>query len=199
MNHVGEKAMPSAEALQQVIARNVRDHRHARGLTLDALATAAEISRRMLIMIEGGATNPSVGVLDRLGQALGVSLPVLVGLPTQTEEGQMIPPEAIPVFWHGTDPDSTARLAVATGPQGKVEMWEWRLATGEAFTAEIEPSGTQKLIVVIDGVLTVRLGGTILTVPAGHAARLPADRPHGYENRDSGPLHFIVTMAFGPS
>jgi len=191
--------MAPAETLQRVIARNVRDHRHARGLTLDALATAAAISRRMLIMIEAGGTNPSVGVLDRLGQALGVSLPVLVGMPTQTREGQVIPPEAIPIFWHGTDPDSAARLAVATGPRGNVEMWEWRLATGEAFTASIEPPGTQKLIVVIDGVLTAQLDDTLLTVPAGHAARLPADRSHGYENRDEGLLRFIVTMVFGYS
>ena len=185
------------ENLQQVIARNVREYRRIRGLTLDALAAAAAISRRMLILIEGGATNPSVAVLDRLGQALGIGFPTLVGLPSQTGEGQVIAPEAMPLVWRGADPASVSRLVVATSPRGDVEMWDWRIAPGDAFAAGIEPPGTQKLVLVLDGVLTVPLADAPLRVPTGHSARFPADRPHGYENRDEGSLHFIATIVFG--
>lgn len=189
--------MTPTETLQQLIARNVRDYRHARGLTLDALAAAAEVSRRMVVLIERGATNPSVGTLDRLADALGVGFPALVGFSSPTGAVEVIAPEAMPVIWRGADPGSTARLTVPLGPLGGVEVWEWHLAPRETFAAEADPPGTQKLLYVLAGVLTLRLDDTTLRVPTGHGARLPADRPHGYENHDDSPLHFIGTVVMG--
>lgn len=109
----------------------------------------------------------------------------------------MIAPEAMPVIWRGTDPGSTARLAVPLGPLGGVEVWEWHLASHETFAAEADPPGTQKPLYVLAGVLTLRLADTTLRVPTGHGARLPADQPHGYENHDESPLHFIGTVVMG--
>jgi transcriptional regulator with XRE-family HTH domain len=189
--------MAPGETLQQVIARNVREYRHARGLTLDALAEAAGLSRRMLIMIEGGTTNPSVATLDRLGQALGVGFAGLVGLPPPTGEAQLITPDAMPAIWRGAGSDSVARLAVSLGSRGEIELWDWRMAAGEVFVAGVDPPGTRKLLFVLAGVLTVRLADSVLRVPAGHGARIPGDRPHGYENRDEGPLHFVGTVVLG--
>ncbi len=189
--------MVPGETLQRVIARNVREYRRARGLTLEALAEAAEISRRMLIMIEGGTTNPSVATLDRLGQALGVGFAGLVGLPPPTGEAQVIAPDAMPAIWRGAHPDSVARLAVSLGSRGEIEVWDWRIAAGEVFAAGVDPPGTQKLLFVLAGVLTLRLDDRPLRVPAGHGARLPGDRPHSYENRDEQPLHFVGTVVLG--
>ncbi|CAA9571138.1 MAG: hypothetical protein AVDCRST_MAG18-1986 [uncultured Thermomicrobiales bacterium] len=191
--------MAQVETLQHTVARNVRQYRRARGMTLDALANAAEISRRMLILIERGATNPSIATLDRLGQALGVGFPAIVGLPAPLGEAQIIAPEAMPVVWRGTHPDSAARLAVALAPRGDVEMWEWRLTAGETFAAKAEPPGTQKLLVVLAGILTLQIDETVLRVPTEHAARLPGDRPHSYENRDALPVHFVGTVVFRPA
>jgi transcriptional regulator with XRE-family HTH domain len=191
--------MGAVETLQQTVARNVREYRRARGLTLDALATAADVSRRMLILIERGATNPSIATIDRLGQALGVGFPALVGLPSATVEAQVITPAEMPVVWQGTQAESVAQLAVALGPRGGVEMWQWRLAAGETFVANVDPSGTQKLFYVLDGVLTLRFDGADLRVPAGYGARIPADRPHHYENRDADPVRFLCTIVLGDS
>ena len=139
-------------------------------------------------MIEGGTTNPSVATLDGLGQALGVGLSSLVGLPAPTGEAQVIAPDAMPAIWRGAHPESAARLAVSLGSGGDVEVWDWRIAAGEVFTAGVY---------VLDGILTVRLADTLLRVPAGHGARLPGDRPHSYENRDEQPLHFVGTVVLG--
>src|SRR5207253_2889257 len=63
--------------------------------------------------------------------------------------------------------------------------------------AGVGPPGTQKLLFVLAGVLTLRLDDRPLRVPAGHGARLPGDRPHSYENRDEQPLHFVGTVVLG--
>lgn len=190
--------MTENDSLQQIVARNVRNYRRAGGMTLDSVAAAAGVSRRMLIMIEQGATNPSIATLDRLGQALGVGFAGLVGLPPPSGEAQTITPETMPIVWRGVSPESTARLTGALGERGAAELWEWKLAPGEVFAAKHEPPGTQKLLYILVGTLTLRIGDHTMRVPTGHGARLPADRPHGYENHDTEPLHFVGSVIFWP-
>ncbi|WP_211268680.1 helix-turn-helix domain-containing protein [Actinoplanes subtropicus] len=73
-----------ATALVPAIGDRVRRGRQARGWTLDRLAEVAGVSRRMLINVEKGVANPTVGTLQKLGSALGVGLPALVEPPSRT-------------------------------------------------------------------------------------------------------------------
>src|SRR5881628_182 len=72
----------NTSALALAIGGRVRQERQARRWTLDQLAEAAGVSRRMLVSVEQGAVNPSVGTLLRLSDALGVGLPALVDVPS---------------------------------------------------------------------------------------------------------------------
>ena len=60
------------------IGARVRQARQARRWTLDRLAEAAGVSRRLVIDVERGGANPSLGTLLKLGDALGIGLPALV-------------------------------------------------------------------------------------------------------------------------
>jgi transcriptional regulator with XRE-family HTH domain len=73
---------PGIAPLTSAIGARVRRRRQVRGWTLDELATAAGVSRRMVVNVEQGAANPSVGTLLRIGNALGVGLPELVEPPS---------------------------------------------------------------------------------------------------------------------
>ena len=68
-------------ALALAIGTRVRQQRQSRHWTLDQLAEAAGVSRRMVVSVEQGAANPSVGTLLRISDALGVGLPALVERP----------------------------------------------------------------------------------------------------------------------
>src|SRR5437899_12430701 len=68
-------------ALAAAIGGRVRQERQSRRWTLDHLADAAGVSRRMVVNVEQGTANPSVGTLLRIGDALGVGLPTLVAPP----------------------------------------------------------------------------------------------------------------------
>jgi transcriptional regulator with XRE-family HTH domain len=48
--------------------------RETRGLSQATVAKAARISREHLARLEGGHYDPSVGTLERIAEALGVSL-----------------------------------------------------------------------------------------------------------------------------
>jgi transcriptional regulator with XRE-family HTH domain len=64
----------SIAALALAIGARVRQERR---WTLDQLAAAAAVSRRVVVNVEQGAANPSVGTLLRISKALGVGLPAL--------------------------------------------------------------------------------------------------------------------------
>jgi transcriptional regulator with XRE-family HTH domain len=53
-----------------LVARNIRRIRVARGLSQEALAVDAEIDRTYVSRLERGLENPTVGVLERLANAL---------------------------------------------------------------------------------------------------------------------------------
>ena len=67
-------------SLAVTIGGRVREGRRSRGWSLDRLAEVAGVSRRMVVNVEQGVVNPSVGTLLRLSDALGMGLPALVEL-----------------------------------------------------------------------------------------------------------------------
>jgi DNA-binding MarR family transcriptional regulator/DNA-binding XRE family transcriptional regulator len=71
-------------SLALAIGVRVRQERQELRWTLGQLAEAAGVSRRMVVNVEQGATNPSVGTLLKLSDALGVGLPALVEPPDHT-------------------------------------------------------------------------------------------------------------------
>src|SRR5258708_40060647 len=56
------------------LAERLRALRTAAGLTLEALAESAGVSRSMISLIERGESSPTANVLDRLAAGLGVTL-----------------------------------------------------------------------------------------------------------------------------
>ncbi|MBT3339605.1 MAG: helix-turn-helix domain-containing protein [Planctomycetes bacterium] len=66
----------------ETLGAKVRQSRHARGLSLQDLATRADFSRRFLVEIEAGRTNPSIGKLAAIAEALCVPLRELCDIPT---------------------------------------------------------------------------------------------------------------------
>ena len=110
------------------VAANVRRLRLAAELSQQALADQAEISRRMLVNIEKGDVNVSLGTLDKLAEALGVLFYALVQ-PPESEDSARINE----VAWVGQAPESRAVLLASKPATQEVELWDWTLAPGEHY------------------------------------------------------------------
>src|SRR6185295_17042366 len=63
------------------LARNVRELRHARGLTQSQMAKLSQLPRATWANLESGASNPTLAVLHRVALALQVSLEEIVAAP----------------------------------------------------------------------------------------------------------------------
>jgi len=181
-----------AAALALAIGGRVKRERQARGWTLDHLAEAAGVSRRMVVNVEQGAANPSVGTLLRISDALGVGLPALVEPPQ---------PNPVKVTRHG---DGAALWSSASGGRGVlvagteppdvVELWDWTLAPGDRHVSEAHTPGTKELLQVQQGTVTVNVADRSVTLDAGDAVAFPGDVAHSYANPGMQPARFSLAV-----
>src|ERR1700760_452170 len=172
-------------ALAVAIGGRVRHERQARCWTLDQLADLAGVSRRMVVNVEQGAANPSVGTLLRISDALGVGLPALVEIP-QPKPLKVIRAGAGAVLWSG-EAGGRAMLIAGTEPPDLTELWDWTLGPGDAHASEAHSPGTKELMQVQAGTVRLEVAGEPVTLVAGDAATFPGDVAHGYANPGPGP------------
>lgn len=186
--------MPDPTAtLAHAIGTRLRAQRRARDWTLDQLAEAAGVSRRMVVNVEQGSANPSVGTLLRLTEALGIGLPTLVEPPptgplTVTRHGEGA------TLWQG-EYGGRGVLVTHTTDRDVLELWEWTLAAGDEHDSEAHPSDTVELLHVHEGTVTLTAGEETVTLVAGDAASFRGDRPHAYANTGSTPARFSLTVS----
>lgn len=179
-------------ALAHAIGARVRHQRQARRWTLDQLATAAGLSRRLVVNVEQGATNPSVGTLLRLSEALGVGLPALVE-PARDERLTVTPAGEGATLWTG-ERGGRGVLVAATQPPDVVELWHWTLEPGERHASPPHSTGTRELVHVHEGALVLEAGGRAVTLRPGDAAAFDGDAPHAYGAPDDQPARFSLTV-----
>jgi len=180
------------ETVTEAVARNVREARTERRWTLEQLAGRSGVSKGMVVQIEQGRTNPSIGTLSKVAEALGVSLPDLV----DSGDGpivRVVDPADIAELWSTPD-GSTAHLLVGGRRPDFIELWEWVLQPGEEYEGRPHPPGIRELLHVIDGELTLAVGDDIRTVLTGGSAAYAADQPHTYRNHGAAPLRFVLVM-----
>jgi transcriptional regulator with XRE-family HTH domain len=179
-------------ALALAIGVRVRQERQSRRWTLDQLAAAAGVSRRMVVNVEQGAANPSVGTLLRISDALGLGLPALVERPepkpvTVTRRGDGA------VLW-SSDRGGRGVLVAGTGPPDVVELWDWTLGPGDHYVSEAHTPDTKELVQVQQGTVTIEVAGQPVTLQAGDAVAFGGDAAHSYANPGSQPSRFSLAV-----
>jgi transcriptional regulator with XRE-family HTH domain len=175
------------------VARNLRSLRTGRGWSLDTLASRSGVSRGALVAIEQARGNPSIATLCRISDAFGVSLVRLVEV-ADAPPVRMVPPDRVVPLWRGRQ-GSTGTLLVGSDPPQHLELWEWRITAGDGYDGEAHPAGTRELVWVLEGELTLDVGGERVLVPAGGAAVFPGDRPHRYANEAEADLRFAMATS----
>ena len=178
--------------LAGLIGTRVRRERVSRSWTLDELADAAGVSRRALVNVEQGAVNPSVGVLLRLAESLGIALSSLVDLPspaaaTVTRAGEGA------VLWSGPS-GGRGVLVAATTPPMVGELWDWTLQPGERHGSEPHVPGTRELLQVLEGSVRLEVDQRTEVLAAGDAIAFPGDVVHAYANAGDAVARFSLSV-----
>ncbi|MFD9123770.1 XRE family transcriptional regulator [Kitasatospora sp. NPDC059571] len=188
--------MPDPDLITQALGRNIKRLRTERSHTLDALAARSGVSRGMIVQIEQARTNPSVGTVVRLADALGVSIARLLDY-DETSTVRIVPGEEAVQLWSGPSGGRGVLLNGIEAP-GPLELWEWTVLPGEGHTSDPHPVGTVEIVRVDEGALTLTLDGREHVVPAGSTASYEAGYAHGYRNDGEVPLRLTLVVSVPP-
>lgn len=175
-----------------MISTRIRTRRQARKLSLDALAARSGVSKGMLVQIEKGTTNPSIGTLCRVAAALGASIADLVDAAPSVDQDVVLAP--VPRrLWKGRHGGYATLLVGSSGPD-MLELWDWELRPRERYDAIAHPAGTIELVHVTQGRLALIFGSTTYLVSAGKAATAFTDRPHAYACVGARSVRFTMVV-----
>src|SRR5947208_141312 len=180
------------DATVEIVARNVHTARAAAGLSLDALAARADVSKGALVALEGARGNPNLTTLVRLADALVRSVSSL--MEDEREEAVVVvDADELAPLWTGPA-GGTARLLLTNPRPVPVEVWRWRLHPGERHDSHAHPAGVTETLTVVRGQMLVTVGDTARRLCSGETTVFNADVPHAYEGAGRGPCELVMTV-----
>lgn len=176
-----ERLGESATRLSSLVGNNLRRLRHARGFSLERLADLSGVSRAMLGQIETGKSAPTINLLGRIADALGVTIPSLIANPERTDT-VIIRREERPTVTSSQGRFICRALFPCAGPQ-RAEFYELVLAPSHQEVAGAYESGVRKSLSVVSGAIDVTVGSDAPTrLEAGDTILFSAAVQHTYHN-----------------
>ncbi len=179
------------------IATTIKELRSARSLTLDQLAAASGISKSMLSQIERNKTNPTVGTLWSLTQALGIDIGDLLGTGSKVKA----PEKQISTMKAHQTPEIQSADGKCTlkilGPHELVSHMEWYEVTldkGGLLDSEPHANGTKEHITVLEGSVTISTGNEEDILESGDTARYAADVHHFIKNHTGASARALLIV-----
>ncbi len=171
------------------IGRNIRRRRQDLGLSLEALAHRSGVSTTMLSEVERSTKNPTVKLAYQIARALGCTLTDLLQAPDQPAL-RLVPADDRVTL---VDPESgVVRHGLAEGQLGLELAW-YELPAGTS-SGEMGPSrgGVVELVTVLDGTLTLVLGGDAQKLGPGDSATYTQSVTTEYRNGGRKKCKFLL-------
>ena len=175
----------------------VRAVRLEQGLTLDALSSAAGVSRASLSSLERGEHSPSLTTATNVARALRVSLAELLGEEDRRPVVTIREAER-PVFRDPATGIERQLLSPAFAGRG-IEFIRATLPVGAA-TDEIHPyhPAIDKFLLIETGRLRVVIGGDAHLLDKGDAFYFRASASHRFENAGPDPCSYLAVLNYAP-
>lgn len=150
----------------------------------------------MVINVEQGVANPSVGTLLRISDALGIGLPSLVE-PPRTMSVMVTRRGDGATLWTG---GAGGRGVLVAGTQlpHVVELWDWTLGPGDVHRSDAHAAGTKELLQMHKGAVTLETEDQTVSLGIGDAVTFTGDVPHAYTNPGKTAARFSLAV-FEPS
>ena len=189
--------MDDPERIAANLAHNLASLRHARTLTQETLARNAKLPRSTIANLESGEGNPSLAVLVKVANALGVPIDELIGAPrtavrkwTDAEIGVRLQGRGVSIRPLVPEPDPDELLTVM------------EFAPGAQMRGTPHLPGTREFFTCLEGHVTIFVAGDRHEVLQGEVLGFPGNVAHSYQNADPArPARgvSVVILAKAPS
>ena len=179
------------------LGRKIRDLRLRRGLTVQQLAEASDLSKGFISQVENDRTSPSLATLRDLARALKTSVAYLV-----VEEDQvphLVRREERPRLQVG---GNTSKVEVLSAvPKRNLEMLLMEFPPGVPAGDHRHFHHGEECLVVIDGRVRLSCGDHVLVLESGDSCHYDGRVPHSIENCGTDSARVMVSItpaAFEP-
>jgi transcriptional regulator with XRE-family HTH domain len=174
-----EPTDPAGATTASHLARNLVSLRHTRSLTQDVLARDAGVPRSTIANLESGEGNPSLAVLVKVAQALGVPIDELLASPRAMVRRW----DAGEVALRSKGRGVTIRpLVPEPVPDSMMEVMDF--APGALMGGTPHLPGTREFFTCLEGRIRLLVAGEVYPLAAGDVLAFPGNLPHSYQNAD---------------
>src|SRR5205814_2907455 len=172
------------------LARNLTSLRHARSLTQEALAKAAGIPRSTIANLESGEGNPSLAVLVKVANTLGVPIDELLASPRAKVRKWAAADIAAQSQGRGV---TLRPLVPEPVPEEMLTVMDF--APRGAMRGTPHLPGTREFFTCLGGQVTIFVAGDRVELDAGDVLAFPGNVPHSYQNPDAhGGAHGVSVV-----
>jgi transcriptional regulator with XRE-family HTH domain len=190
--------MSNQDELTGIVARNLKNLRTLKGLSLDALAKLSGVSRAMLGQIESGKSTPTISLLWKVASALEVPFATLINDKAASEVFVLKHENSKTLDSNGGRFKSRALFPF--DEERKVEFYELRIAPGHEEKAEAHAPGTVENLVVSSGAVEILIEGHLpQLLNEADSILFKAESAHSYKNIGTTEARLYLVMTYAQS
>lgn len=182
------------------LSTRIRELRKARDFTLEHLAELSGVSRSMISLIERGETSPTAAVLNKLADALGVTMASLFSAEERSTMEAPLSRFAQQQVW--TDPASgyVRRHVSPSGYASPMEIAEVTFPPGEsvAFENVVRSVTTHQQIWMLEGEMDVTVGDKTWRLRSGDCLAMVLDQHIAFHNPTRKRSRYAVVITSVP-
>jgi len=185
----------SASDISASVCRRIRQMRSDLGWSLEQLSAASGVSRSMLSQIENSKVNPTLAVMHRIAQALGMPLGELVETASGAPRIDIIR-AGDTQYLYRSDKDCRIRTLFPLHLEKDVEFYQVCLSPDGELRSAPHFEGTREYLTVEKGTIRIESGRAEATLSRGDSASYRADAPHAIANIGRGEAWMFLVVIY---
>lgn len=178
------------------LGANLRFVRERRDLTQDQLARLCDVPRSTIAQLETGGANPTLAVLAKVSDALGLTLEELLSSPRA--EVQLFASGSLPVVQRGLGRQVRVQRLLPD-PIPAMEIDRLALEPGARMAGVPHRRGTREYLFCETGSITVWAAGERHDLGPGDVLAFQGDQAHSYHNDTARPAVGFSVVTLVPS
>ena len=177
------------------IGRNIQQLRKERRLSMDSLAGRSDVSKAMLSQVEKGKVNPTIGILWKIADGLGVQVRDLISSEERRLRFQVIDISNSTVL---KSDDQLCDIQILSPPKmiESVELYLLHFKSGGTLASQPHSPHTEEFLTVLEGKLEIRAGEKVTEVEPYSSIHYSADVPHTIANKSSAPAKAYLAVRY---
>jgi transcriptional regulator with XRE-family HTH domain len=178
------------------VGERIRLLRLGLGMSMRTLATKTGFSPSLISQVERGQVMPSIGSLERIATAFGVSLGTFFAGPDPSAAG-LVRADARQKLTSTWSPVSIEALGPMNG-SGKLEPVMITMAPGGRSGKYPTERSREKFALIFEGEVALTRGDEVHVLRKGDAITFTSAIPYQLENTGAGPAQVVIVTSLLP-